>query len=267
MDCAQKSPRWSNPEAYEAYMGRWSRPAAHAFLAWLAPPQEARWIDVGCGTGALTHAILTTTAPRDVIGIDTSEEFLAAAQVRMPGDRVRFIISSAETVPLPSDGADVVVAGLTLNLIPDYRAGLTEMTRLARTGGIVAAYVWDFAGEMQLVRLFWQAATALDPSASAFDQAVRFPICQPEPLQTLFGDAGLQDVRLADFTIPLPFRDFADYWEPQLIPGSSPVQRYIATLAEPQRELLRARLLAMLPIAADGSLHLSARAWTIRGTK
>ncbi len=257
--------RWSNPDAYEAYMGRWSRPTARAFLTWLEAPRGAAWVDVGCGTGALAAAIVAMTEPREVIGVDPSAEFIAAAQRQLPDDRARFVVAAAEAIPLASDQADVAVAGLALNLVKDARAGLREMMRVTRSGGLVAAYVWDFAGEMELVRFFWQAAISLDAGAAEFDHANRFPLCQPGPLRALFAEAGLREVEMGDFTVPLPFADFADYWEPHLLPGSSPVQQYLVSLPEERQLVLREQLRATLPVAEDGTVQLRARAWTIRG--
>jgi SAM-dependent methyltransferase len=260
-------PLWSNPQAYEAYMGRWSRPVAHVFLTWLAAPPNQAWVDVGCGTGALTEAILETAQPQSVIGVDPSSEFLDLARTQAPDSRVSFVTGGAEAIPLPSDSADLVVSGLALNLVSDYRAGLREKIRVARSGGTVAAYVWDFAGQMQPVRAFWDAAVALDPAASDHDHATRFPICQPEPLLDLFQEACLQRVNVAALKIPLSFRDFDEYWRPHLLPGSSHAQRYMATLNPSQHEALRSRLEAALPLAPDGSLRLTARAWAVQGLK
>jgi hypothetical protein len=159
------------------------------------------------------------------------------------------------------------VASLALNLAKDALASLREMVRVTRPGGLVAAYVWDFAGEMDLVRSFWQAAISLDAGAARFDHAHRFPLCQPGPLRALFGEVGLRDVESGAFTVPLPFVDFADYWEPHLLPGSSPAQQYLAALPVEHQVALRERVRAALPAAADGTLQLRARVWTIRGWK
>jgi SAM-dependent methyltransferase len=246
-------------------MGRWSRPVAHAFLTWLAAPPNLDWVDVGCGTGALTQAILETTEPQSVIGVDPSTEFLDLARTQIPDPRARFITGGAEDILLPGDSADLVVSGLALNLVSDYRAALREKIRVARSEGTVAAYVWDFAGQMQPVRAFWDAAAALDPAASDHDHATRFPICQPQPLLELFQKAGLKHVDVTALSIPLAFRDFDEYWHPHLLPGSSHAQRYMATLNPSQHEALRAHLQSSLPLAPDGSLRLTARAWAVQG--
>jgi hypothetical protein len=141
------------------------------------------------------------------------------------------------------------------------------MARVARPEGTVGAYVWDYAGEMQLVRFFWRAAIALDPAAAAWDQGRQCPICRPEPLAALFRNAGLGAVAVEAVDGPTTFRDFDDYWRPHLLGGSGVAQRYVATLSAAQRAALRDRLQATLPIAPDGSIPLIARAWAVRGTK
>jgi SAM-dependent methyltransferase len=258
---------WGNADAYEAYMGRWSRPAAEAFLAWLAPSPGQRWLDVGCGTGALTQAILVAADPDEVLGVDPSTDFVGSARERIADPRVRFDVGDARVLPVPSDAYDVVVAGLVLNHVPEPEAAVGEMVRVARPGGTVGAYVWDYAGEMQMIRAFWRAAIALDPAAAAWDQGRQFPICQPEPLADLFRNAGLGTVEVKAVDGPTTFRDFDDYWQPHLLDGSGVAQRYVATLGEVQRAALRDRLLSTLPIAPDGSIPLIARAWAVRGTK
>jgi SAM-dependent methyltransferase len=258
---------WGNTEAYDAYMGRWSRPAAESFVAWLALPSGQRWLDVGCGTGALTAAALAAADPREVMGVDPSAEFIGMATARIVDPRVRFEIGDARALPMPGETFDAVVASLALNWIPDPEAAITEMARVVQPGGTVGAYVWDYAGEMQLVRTFWQAAIALDPAAAALDQARQFPICQPEPLASLFRQADLAAVAVHAIDIPTRFRDFDDYWRPHLLPGSAPAQRYVASLGGAERAALRDRLQTGLPVASDGSIPLIARAWAVRGTK
>jgi SAM-dependent methyltransferase len=258
---------WGNTEAYEAYMGRWSRPAAMAFLGWLAPPPALRWLDVGCGTGALTETLLAAADPREVLGIDPSADFIAAATARITDPRARFAIGDARALPTAGDAFDVAVAGLSLNFVPEPALAVAEMVRAVRGGGTVGAYVWDYAGEMQLVRSFWQAAIALDPAAAALDQGRQFPLCQPEPLAALFRLASLASIDVHAITVPTTFRDFDDYWQPHLLGGSGVAQRYVSTLGETRRAALRDRLQTTLPIAPDGSIPLTARAWAIRGRK
>ena len=141
---------------------------------------------------------------------------------------------------------------------------LAEMARVTRTGGRVAAYVWDYAGRMEPMRRFWEAAAALDPSAAALDEGRRFPICRPEPLARLFRDAGLAGVEVRPIEVPTRFRDFDDYWAP-FLGGQGPAPGYAMALDEPRRAMLREELRARLPAASDGSIPLVARAWAARG--
>jgi len=258
---------WGNADAYEAYMGRWSRPVAEAALAWLGPSPGLSWLDVGCGTGALTEAILDAADPREVLGVDPSADFLATAAKQIADPRVRFAVGDASALPVPDDTFDAVVAGLVLHFVPDPRPAGREMARAAAPGGTVAAYVWDFAGGRQFTRYFWQVATALDPAAADYDPGRGCSLCHPKPLAALFAGADLQAVTVQAVEVPIVFRDFDDYWQPHLLGGSSPAQRYAASQGAEQRSALRERLHATLPIADDGSIPLLGRLWAVRGTK
>jgi ubiquinone/menaquinone biosynthesis C-methylase UbiE len=154
---------WGASDAYERYMGRWSRQVAPVFTSWLAPAPGGRWVDIGCGTGILTSAILAACRPSEVLGIDSSALFLQAAAARVPDPRVSFRQGDAQALAEPDDGFDIAVSGLVLNFLPDKAAAIREMARIVRPGGTVALYVWDYAGHMQVMRRFFDAATALDP--------------------------------------------------------------------------------------------------------
>jgi SAM-dependent methyltransferase len=258
---------WKNTEAYEAYMGRWSRPVAEAILAWLGLAPGLTWLDVGCGTGALTQAILDAAEPRAILGVDPSADYLATAAGQINDPRVRFTIGDARALPVPNDAYDVVIAGLVLHFVPDPQPAVHEMARAARRGGTVAAYVWDFVGERQFSQYFWQAATALDSTATAQDPISQFPVCHPEPLAAIFSGAGLQSVTVEAVVAPFVFRDFDDYWQPFLLDGSSPGQRYVMSLGADQRTALGEHLQSLLPIASDGSIPLLGRLWAVRGVK
>jgi SAM-dependent methyltransferase len=165
------------------------------------------------------------------------------------------------------DGAfDVVVSGLVLNFVPDRPAGVAEMCRATRPGGTVAAYVWDYPGEMQLMTQFWSAAVALDPNALSLDEAARFEFCRPDPLRALFTGADLQDVDVEPIVVPTDFRDFDDYWTP-FLGGTGTAPAYVASLSEDHRAAMRELLRARVPAADDGSIHLTARAWAVRGVR
>jgi SAM-dependent methyltransferase len=256
---------WASGSPYEAYVGRWSRLVAREFLRWLAVPSGSRWLDVGCGTGALSEAILQAAGPTEVVGVDPSDGFIAYAREHVGDERVTFEVADAQALPFRDARFDVVVSGLVLNFIPSPERGLAEMARVARPSGSVAAYVWDYAGEMQLMRRFWDAAVALDPGARDLDEGRRFPLCRPEPLERLFRDAALENVAVRSIDVPTVFRDFDDYWAP-FLGAQGPAPSYATSLAEQPRAALRERIRAGLPAAEDGSIRLIARAWAARGT-
>lgn len=258
--------RWSGGDDYDAYMGRWSRAIAVRFVDWLAVAPGRRWVDVGCGTGALTAAILERAEPASVVGVDPSPDFVRAAGERLADARARFLVGDGAQLPVEAGSADVVASGLVLNFVPDVGAALRESVRVATSGATIAAYVWDYAGRMDLIRGFWDAAIALDPAAATLDEAVRFPLCAPDPLQEAFEDAGLGDVDVRALDVPTVFRDFDDYWIP-FLSGVGPAPGYAMSLDEASRERLRERLRASLPVEPDGSIPLVARAWAVRGRR
>ncbi|WP_265519594.1 class I SAM-dependent methyltransferase [Nitratireductor luteus] len=265
-DIAPREDKWSAGEAYEPYVGRWSRLVAAEFLDWLAAPANARWLDVGCGTGALSETILDRASPRQVVGIDPSEAFLDFAGSRLIDPRLAFRTGDAQALPVEDEAFDVAIAGLVLNFVANPARALSEMRRAVRPGGTVAVYVWDYAGEMQLMRRFWEAAAAQDPAAHELDEGRRFPICKPEPLRALFAEAGLEDIQDRAIDVPTVFRDFDDYWSP-FLGGQGPAPGYCVSLAETKRQSLREKLRAELPAELDGSIHLVARAFAVRGVR
>lgn len=254
-------------DAYEASVGHWSRHLAEAFLAWLAIPVGGRWFDVGCGTGALTEAVLNATDPTDVVGIDPSPEFLGDALRRIADPRARFAVGDARALPAANDSYDAVVAGLVLHFIPDPAPAVAEMVRAARPGGAVGAYVWDYRGTMQRQQYFWAAVAGIDADAAALDPRPHFHTCEPEPMADLFRAAGLDDVAVGAIDLPMAFRDLDDFWLPHTMAGAAVAQRYVSGLDDDRQDALREQLRATLPFAADGSLHMIDRVWAVRGTK
>jgi hypothetical protein len=154
---------------------------------------------------------------------------------------------------------------LVLNFVPDGRAALAEMARVTGSGGTIAAYVWDYAGKMELMRLFWDAAVELNPDAARMDEGARFPLCRPEGLTELFEDAGLRGVEVTGIDIPTPFASFEEYWRP-FLGGQGPAPAYAMALDETARARLRDRIRQRIPVQADGSVSLIARAWAVRAT-
>lgn len=253
---------WASGAAYEPYVGRWSRVVAKEVIAWLAVPPGRRWLDGGCGTGAVTETILAAAAPATVTGVDSSEGYLAYARAHVTAPEAAFELGDLQALPFAAGAYDVALSGLVLNFVPDPLRAVRELARVVRPGGTVAVYLWDYVGEMQFMRLFWDAAAARDPSAP--DEGSRFPICRPEPLKTLFDGAGLQAVAVRAVDIPTVFRDFDDFWNP-FLGGQGPAPGYAMALPEDARSRLRKDLRARLPVAADGSIPLIARAWAARG--
>ena len=259
--------RWDSGDAYEPYVGRWSRLVAREFVGWLAVSPGSRWLDVGCGTGALTQTVLEQAAPSEVVGIDPSAAYIALAGARTDDDpRAHFEIGDAQALRAPAATFDVVLSGLVLNFVPRPELAVAEMARIARPRGIVGAYVWDYAEGMGLVRYFWDAAGALDPKAKELDEGRRFWLCQPEPLGRLFLSAGLEKVEVREIEVPTYFRDFEDYWSP-FLGGQGPAPSYAMSLSEERRTELRERIRASLPRDPEGGIPLTARAWAIRSVR
>lgn len=221
---------------------------------------------MGCGTGALTGVIMETAAPALVLAADRSAPYVSYARAHARAGPGRFLVADATRLPLRPAVADAVVSALLLNFLPVPAAGVGEMARLARPGGVVAAYVWDYAGRMELLRIFWDAAVGLDPAAEPLDEARRFPLCRPEALERLWCDAGLADVQAGPIEVATTFHDFDDYWRP-FLGGQGPAPAYVASLDAPRREALRETLRSRLPAAPSGRIELAARAWAVRGRR
>jgi SAM-dependent methyltransferase len=255
---------WQAGDSYDLYMGRWSRQIAPRFLDWLGVPEGLAWLEVGCGSGALSGAIVAQCKPKTLLAIDSSDGFIATARKNVSDPRATFQTGDARALPVESASKDAIVSALVLNFIPDRAKALAEMKRVARPGGTVAFYVWDYpGGGMELMRAFWQAAAALDPGAADLTEDKRFPFCTPEGLSALAREAGLGAVESAAIEVPTVFRDFDDYWRPFTL-GTGPAPGYCASLAADARERLKKKLQASLPRNADGSIPLTARAWAVR---
>lgn len=257
---------WASGDAYEPYIGRWSRLVAREFLDWLAVAPGARWLDIGCGTGALTEAILDRASPAHVEGLDRSLDYVLHARRRSGDPRAAFVVADASALPRRSGSADAAVSALVLNFLPRPEDAVAEMVRVVRGGGTVATYLWDYEGRMELIRRFWDAAVELDPDAAALDEARRFPLARHDALLALFRGAELLDVECRAIDVPTHFRDFDDYWRP-FLGGQGPAPGYAMSLGEERRADLRECIRAELPIARDGSIDLIARAWAVRGTR
>ena len=255
---------WQLGDSYEAYMGRWSRPIAARFLDWLDAPQAKDWLDVGCGTGALSSAILQQCRPNSLIAIDASEGFVAKARQAVQSPIAEFKVGNAEALPLDQASRDVVASALVLNFVPDRVKALSEMKRVVRPGGTIGLYVWDYpGGGVEFMHAFWTAAISLDPGASDLSEDRRFPFCTPEGLTDLAGKAGLDAVESTAIESQSVFRDFEDFWHPFTL-GAGPAPGYCVKLDPDARQRLRDKLEQTLPRREDGSIALNTRAWAIK---
>jgi SAM-dependent methyltransferase len=263
MTGVRQNDSWNSADPYELYVGRWGHLVANEFLAWLNLPLSLRWLEVGCGTGALTAAISEKCRPARLIGIDPSEGFLAKARTRVEG-KATFHLANALDIPLQDSEVDVAVSGLVLNFVSNAVLGLAEMRRTVVAGGTIAAYVWDYAEKMELMRYFWDAAVDLNDQARELDEGVRFPLCRPDALENAFQQANLSAIRVAPIDIATRFRDFDDYWVP-FLGGQGPPPAYAMSLDEASRNRLRDRIRNRVPIKSDGSIPLVARAWANQG--
>lgn len=229
---------------------------ARQFVSWLDVPNGARWLDVGCGTGALAATIAQSARPVRLVGVDPSPGFVRTACEQ---------VGDARSLPFSASDFDAVVSAIALNSVPKPGLAVREMQRVTAGGGVVAAYVWDYADGMPMIRRFWDAAVALDAKAAHLDEARRFPFCNPEPLTDLFTASGLADVQISALEIPTVFGGFNEYWEPML-GAQGPIPTYVDSLGDIDRLRLAAQLEDALEAASDGSITLVARARAVRGT-
>ena len=247
-------------------MGRWSRLVVKEFIHWLDIPENSQWLDVGCGTGALSQTILDNADPKNVKGIDRSPDYVEYVRRKVEDGRAEFEVGNAQMLPVVDDLYDAAVSGLVLNFVPRPEQMVSELRRVVRNGGTVALYIWDYAGKMQLMRHFWNAAAALDSAARDLDEGRRFPLCNPAGLTKLFQEAGLSGIDTRPIDISTDFKDFDDYWLP-FLGGQGPAAGYAMSLSDERRAQLRKRIYDGLPFALDGSIPLVARAWAIKGLK
>jgi SAM-dependent methyltransferase len=251
-------------QAYDRLVGRYSFAlcAALAHAVDIAP--ETTVLDVGAGTGAGTRQLVELVGADRVAAVDPSAPFVEALRDRLPGVDVRQ--ESAESLPFDEGSFDAAFAQLVVNFMSDPDAGVAEMRRVLRPGGVAVACVWDYPGEMTLLRVFWDAAAALDPAGVAgVDERTRMPFARRGELAPLWRRAGLRDVSDGAIVVSAAYESFDDAWEPFTV-SVAPSGAYAASLDESGREALRAEYRRRLG-APDGSFELSARAWYAVGTK
>jgi SAM-dependent methyltransferase len=247
-------------------MGRWSRLVAQEFLQWLDVPAGLLWLDVCCGSGAITEAIVERNLPATVVGVDASAEQISFARQHRAYPNVSFETADAMALPFPDSSFDVAVCGLGLNYLPSPGTALEEFRRVTKPGGTIAVYVWDYAHGATFLREFWDAAIAVDGEAATFDQAYRFPMCTQEGLRSLFEQAKLEGSASHALDVTTRFTSFDDYWQP-LLTGQGSAPGYLASRDQHTQTAIRERLRAALPATPQGAIELPARAWAIRAQR
>jgi SAM-dependent methyltransferase len=258
--------KWTSGAAYDQWMGRWSRLLTDEFLNWLSLPPNLRWLDVCCGSGVVTEAIVERFAPAGIAGIDASLQQIEFAREHRAQAGVNFEIADAMALPFAEATFDVAVCGLGLNFIPKPERALEEMRRVTVPEGVIAVYVWDYAEGARFLRQFWDAAVAVDREALAYDQARRFPLCNPEALRKLFEGACIKQVSVRALDVITRFTSFDDYWQPFLTEqGSAP--NYLATRNDATKNAIRERLRRSLTIDPESAIELPARAWALCGRR
>jgi SAM-dependent methyltransferase len=256
---------FANAKAYEAYVGRWSRFVAEEFLDWLQVPTNQAWLDVGAGTGILSHIILQKASPTKVVGIDSSAAYLEYARQHVQDERLEFKIGDALNLGFEAE-FDVAVAGLVLNFLPSPAQAVKSMRQAVKDGGTVAAYVWDYSGRMEMMRQFWEAAKVVDPASSEMDAGHLFTICEPNNLKALFVAEGLSEVDVRPIDIQTHFKDFDDYWLP-FPKAQGSIGKYLQGINDETLNAIREQLQKQLPTTDKGEIPLTARAWAVKGKK
>ncbi|MCB0181201.1 MAG: class I SAM-dependent methyltransferase [Anaerolineae bacterium] len=254
---------WQAGDPYDYYMGRWSKLVAETFVEWVSPQAGLRWLDVGCGSGALSEAVIRQSKPAAVIAIDQSDGFVTTAQARL-GPQATCKVGDALALPVEDASIDIAVSGLVLNFIPEPEKALAEMSRVTIPEGMVAVYIWDYAGTMAFLTYFWDVAVELDPNAAPLHEKYRFPQSNAEALSAAFVRVGLVEVETAPIEITTHFTDFDDYWNP-FLGGQGPAPTYVLKLEDSERQKLKEALMQRLPMEEDGSIPLAARAWAVKG--
>ncbi len=249
-------------DAYDRHVGRYSAALAAALIDFAGVRAGMRALDVGCGPGALTAALVERLGAENVAAADPSEPFVEACRSRLPG--VEVVVAPAESLPFPDHSFDAALSQLVVNFMDDPEAGVRELARVTRPGGIVASCVWDYAGGMTLLRAFWDAAGEVAPErGAAGDEGVVMRWCGEGELAELWRIAGLGDVRFGELVVSAGYADFEDLWSP-LLSGVGPAGAFCKSLDDAGRAKLHDAFRSRLGVG-DGPFELTARAWAAAG--
>jgi ubiquinone/menaquinone biosynthesis C-methylase UbiE len=259
-----KNNSWNNSELYNEFMGKWSSIVAKEFINWLIREnnfEQKKWLDVGCGTGALSFEILKKTKPLSVVGIDPSKEYLPK---KTQFENSTFLVGSAENHQFRNSEFDIIVSALALNFMTNKENSIRKILKILKPGGTFALYVWDYAEKMEFLRYFWNAVVQENPESVKFDEAQLFPICNRDKLKKLFIDCGIKEIFENDIVIETKFDNFDQYWN-SFLGGQGPAGQYILSIEEKRRNDIKSYLKESIPISKDGSINLIARAFAIKG--
>jgi len=255
---------FSEAQAYERFMGRWSRGLAPHFVRFAGVRDGDTVLDVGSGTGALTAAIATKAPSSRIVGLDPSAPYVALAQSQQGSALVRFEVGDAQQMRFDDAMFDRTLSLLVVNFIPDARKALREMKRVTKSKGTIAAAVWDYGEGMEMLRVFWDEAVALMPANAAKDER-NMPLCRRGDLAARWREEGLQNVVEDALTIETRFDSFDDFWMP-FLEKQGPAGAYASSLPAADREALRLRLRRrLLGDGPDKAILMHARAWAVRG--
>jgi SAM-dependent methyltransferase len=248
-------------EAYDKHVGRYGAHLAAALCDFAGIENGIRALDVGAGPGALTAELVRRLGVANVVAVEPSEEFAHACRARVPG--VEVVGASAEALPLANDSFDATLSQLVVNFLEDAPGALREMSRVTRSGGVIGACVWDYGGEMELLRAFWDAARDADPERAAAHDEAAMPWTREGELGELWEQTGLLHIRSAQLRVRARYGDFEDLWSP-FPTGLAPSGAYTASLDDAGRAALHDALRRRLG-AGDQPFELTARAWAVAG--
>lgn len=255
---------FNNSEAYGRFMGRWSNLIAPRLVEFANLPDKGQILDVGCGIGTLSFAIAKIRSKCNVVGIDTSKEYIDYAISHNDFANVRFEVGDAQDLAFSDSAFDSCLSLLVLNFIPNIQLAMHEMVRVTRSGGQIIAAIWDYGGRMEMLRKFWEIAVTLDTAAERFDER-KMPLCSECELFQLWRSVGLCNINQEPIEVKMTFKTFQDYWGAFLL-GQGPAGAYVRQLSKDRLSVLQKEIKERLRIEEESTpFTLCSRAWAIRG--